>query len=132
MSTTTRERDIRAPKTNRAGRYRETSEFLGFVRRGLKALVRRVGDEGDIENLAQMIALQTQLDDSIIGAVAGLRRAGYSWAEIGSRTGTTRQNAQQRWGRAVAAHEAQRAAELDQTSTDTPAPAVETLTSIGA
>jgi hypothetical protein len=112
MSTITRERDVRAPKTNKAGLYRETSEFLGFIRRGLKALVRRIGDEGDIESLGQMLALQSQLDASIVGAVAGLRRAGYSWAEIGERTGTSRQNAQQRWGRAVAAHEALRAAEL--------------------
>ena len=29
-----------------------------------------------------------------------LRGCGYSWAEIGSRLGITRQAAQQRWGRA--------------------------------
>jgi len=31
-------------------------------------------------------------------AVKGLRARGYSWAEIGSRLGITRQAAQQRWG----------------------------------
>ncbi len=31
-------------------------------------------------------------------AVTGLRAFGYSWAEIGSRLGITRQAAQQRWG----------------------------------
>jgi hypothetical protein len=31
-------------------------------------------------------------------AVKGLRDCGYSWAEIGSRLGITRQAAQQRWG----------------------------------
>lgn len=103
MSTTTAERDIRAPQTNKAGRYRETTEFLGFIRRGLRALVRRVGDEADIESLRSMLDLQQQLDASIVGAVAGLRRAGYSWAEIGARTSMTKQGAQQRWGRAVAA-----------------------------
>jgi DNA-binding XRE family transcriptional regulator len=35
--------------------------------------------------------------------VAGLRRAGYSWAEIASRIGITRQAAQQRWGDTSAA-----------------------------
>jgi hypothetical protein len=31
--------------------------------------------------------------------VKGLRAYGYSWAEIGSRLGITRQAAQQRWSR---------------------------------
>lgn len=132
MSTTTAERDIRAPKTNKAGRYRETSEFLGFIRRGLRALVRRVGDEGDIESLGQMLALQTQLDASIVGAVAGLRRTGYSWAEIGSRTGMTRQGAQQRWGRAVAAHEAHRQAEEAAAAADTTPAPTQALVSISS
>ena len=30
--------------------------------------------------------------------VAGLRAAGYSWAEIAARLGITRQAVQQRWG----------------------------------
>jgi hypothetical protein len=32
-------------------------------------------------------------------AVDGLREFGYSWGEIASRLGTTRQAAQQRWSR---------------------------------
>lgn len=106
-----RERDVRAPKTNKAGRYRETSEFLGFIRRGLRALVRRVGEEGDVESLRPLLALHTQVEEALVGAVAGLRRTGYSWAEIGARAGMTRQAAQQRWGRAVSTFEAARTAE---------------------
>lgn len=98
------ERDLRAPATNKAGRYRETSEFVGFVRRSIRALTKRVGAECDIEGLGPMLQLQQQLDESIGAAVAGLRAAGYSWAEIGARTGTTRQGAQQRWGKAVETH----------------------------
>jgi hypothetical protein len=39
-----------------------------------------------------------EIDATIAKAVKGLRACGYSWAEIGSRLGTTRQAAQQRWG----------------------------------
>lgn len=100
------ERDLRAPATNKAGRYRETSEFVGFVRRSIRALTKRVGAEGDIEGLMPMLQLQAQLDESIGAAVAGLRAAGYSWAEIGARTNMSRQGAQQRWGKVVDAHAA--------------------------
>jgi hypothetical protein len=39
-----------------------------------------------------------ELDTAIQVAVTGLRAFGYSWAEISSRLGATRQAAQQRWG----------------------------------
>lgn len=97
------ERDVRAPATNKAGRYRETSEYVGFVRRSIRALTKRVGQDADIEGLAKMLDLQRQMDDSVTAAVAGLKAAGYSWTEIGLRAGMTRQSAQQKWGRAVAA-----------------------------
>lgn len=98
------ERDVRAPATNRAGRYRETSEYVGFVRRSIRALTKRVGAEADIEGLPKMLDLQRQMDASIAAAVGGLRQAGYSWAEIGRRAGMTKQAAQQRWGRSAAQH----------------------------
>ena len=47
-----------------------------------------------------MLGLSAEIDDAIAQAVTGLRGFGYSWAEIGSRLGITRQAAQQRWGRA--------------------------------
>jgi predicted transcriptional regulator len=46
-----------------------------------------------------MTGLATDLDEAISRAVAGLRKAGYSWSEIAARLGVTRQAAQQRWGR---------------------------------
>jgi hypothetical protein len=55
---------------------------------------------GNVEALAQMTAFAADLDTAIGQAVAGLRAAGYSWAEIGLRLGITRQAAQQRWGKA--------------------------------
>lgn len=42
--------------------------------------------------------LDADLDEAISAAVAGLWQVGYSWAEIGTRLGVTRQAAQQRWG----------------------------------
>ena len=45
-----------------------------------------------------MTGLADELDAAIAEAVKGLRGCGYSWAEIGSRLGITRQAAQQRWG----------------------------------
>jgi len=75
----------------------ENPEYAAFVRRILKAYARRVA-VGDIEALALMAELADRIDTSIRDAVTGLRARGYSWADIGSRLGVTRQAAQQRWG----------------------------------
>jgi hypothetical protein len=76
----------------------ENSEYAAFARRVLRAYSRRVAN-GDVESLAHMIGLADDTNDAIALAVQGLRDAGYSWAEIGSGIGITRQAAQQRWGR---------------------------------
>ena len=83
--------------SNRTRRLVENDEYAGFARRVLRAYSRRVA-LGDIENLTLMVVLSDELDDDIRHAVNGLRQVGYSWAEIGSRLGVTRQAAQQRWG----------------------------------
>ena len=75
----------------------ENPEYAAFARRILTAYARRVAT-GDIEALALMAELVGTIDTSIRDAVTGLRDRGYSWAEIGSRLGVTRQAAQQRWG----------------------------------
>jgi hypothetical protein len=75
----------------------ENSDYAAFARRVLRAFSRRVAD-GDVESLVHMISLADELNDAIVQAVSGLRDAGYSWAEIGSRLGITRQAAHQRWG----------------------------------
>ena len=91
---------VKNPLTpNRAGRLVENGEYAAFARRVLRAYARRVAD-GDVEALAVMLGLAAEIDDAIAQAVTGLRASGYSWAEIGSRLGITRQAAQQRWGRA--------------------------------
>ena len=91
---------VKNPLTpNRAGRLVENDEYAAFARRVLRAYARRVAD-GDVEALTLMLGLSAEIDDAITKAVTGLRAFGYSWAEIGSRLGITRQAAQQRWGRA--------------------------------
>jgi hypothetical protein len=45
-----------------------------------------------------MLGLAEEIDTAMAEAVKGLHARGYSWAEIGSRLGVTRQAAQQRWG----------------------------------
>jgi hypothetical protein len=84
---------------NRAGRVIENGEYAAFARRVLRAYARRVAT-GDVEALTLMLGLSAEIDDAISQAVTGLREFGYSWAEIGSRLGVTRQAAWQRWGRA--------------------------------
>jgi hypothetical protein len=91
---------VKNPLTpERAGRVVENDEYAAFARRVLRAYARRVAD-GDVEALALMLGLSAEIDTAISQAVTGLRGFGYSWAEIGSRLGITRQAAQQRWGRA--------------------------------
>jgi hypothetical protein len=83
--------------SNRARRLVENDEYAAFARRVLRAYSRRVAD-GDVEALTLMTDLADEIDTAIGQAVNGLRASGYSWAEIGSRLGITRQAAQQRWG----------------------------------
>jgi hypothetical protein len=75
----------------------ENDEYAAFIRRVIRAYARRVA-AGDVEALADMVALSTDLDTAITEAVTGLRRFGYSWADIAARLGISRQAAQQRWG----------------------------------
>jgi hypothetical protein len=83
---------------NRTGRVVENEEYAAFTRRILRAYARRIAT-GDIDALTLMRGLAAEIDTAISQAVTGLRQFGYSWADIGSRLGITRQAAQQRWGR---------------------------------
>ncbi len=90
--------NVKTPLTpKRPGRVRENDEYAAFARRVLHAYARRVA-AGDVEALTLMTDLADEIDSAISQAVTGLRSFGYSWAEIGSRLGITRQAACQRWG----------------------------------
>jgi hypothetical protein len=75
----------------------ENDEYAAFLRRVIRAYGRRIA-AGDIDALADAVTLSWQLDAAIKTAVTGLRKRGYSWADIGLQLGVTRQAAQQRWG----------------------------------
>ena len=83
---------------NRRRRPVENDEYAPFIRRVIRAYARRVAS-GEVDALADMTGLATEMDKAISQAITGLRTAGYSWAEIAARLGVTRQAAQQRWGR---------------------------------
>ena len=77
-------------------------EYAGFVRRIIRAYARRA-DDLDPADLAELIGLRDELDRAIDQAAAAVKTSGYSWAEIGSATGTSRQAAHKRWGLLVGA-----------------------------
>ncbi|MBN9097011.1 MAG: hypothetical protein J0I49_02690 [Pseudonocardia sp.] len=81
----------------RRSRVVENAEFTAFGRRIIRAAGRRIA-AGDVEALPALAALSADLDAAIGDAVLGLRAAGYSWAEIASRLGVSRQAVHQRWG----------------------------------
>ncbi|MGC5318534.1 hypothetical protein ACPXB5_07305 [Micromonospora arida] len=93
---------VKKPLTPRVPRQKrrtvvENDEFAAFGRRIIRAHGRRVAN-GDVEALRDLVALSSVIDDAIGEAVIGLRAFGYSWSEIGSRLGISKQAAQQRWG----------------------------------
>ena len=75
----------------------ENDDYGAFARRIVAAHGRRIA-AGDVECLRDLVTLAEEVDRATDVAVAGLRRVGYSWAEIASRVGITRQADQQRWG----------------------------------
>lgn len=79
-------------------RARETPEYAAMVRRVIAAHGRRVA-RADPEDLADLAGLHVVVDEAIATAIDGQRAAGFSWAQIGKGLSTTRQAAQQRFGR---------------------------------
>lgn len=75
----------------------ENGEFAAFTRRVLRAMARRAG--GDVELLPELQRMRDTIDEAMTAAVAACRAEGYSWGEIAQRLGTSRQAAQQRYGR---------------------------------
>jgi hypothetical protein len=73
-----------------------------MVARMIRAYGRRVSG-ADIEDLRDLMVLRDTLDGVIASTVSTLRAdQEFSWAAIGEAMGTTRQAAQQRYGREVA------------------------------
>lgn len=77
----------------------ETPEYASFCRRIIRAYARRIAEADEVD-LADMLRVRDEMDAAIASAVQGLRDRGESWAYIAAGLGTTRQNAQKRFGRA--------------------------------
>jgi hypothetical protein len=91
---------VKTPLTarRRARRWVDTSDYGRMLRRMVTAYGRRVAT-GDIEDLADLLALAAFVEDTARAAITQRRQAdnSFSWAVVAEATGTTRQAAQQRW-----------------------------------
>jgi hypothetical protein len=99
MSKNTVKPALTQPRAKRSKREVENAQFDAFVRRILRAYARRVAN-GDVEALASLSQLSSEVDAVTRLAVAGLRKSpySYSWSEIADRLGISKQAAQQRYG----------------------------------
>ncbi|MBN9207294.1 MAG: hypothetical protein J0H96_01360 [Microbacterium ginsengisoli] len=89
--------------SRRARRERDTLEYLAAARRFIRAAGERVALADEFE-LAELVALRSELEAAIVTGVQGQRRnTGRSWAHIGAALGITRQSAQERYGERVSA-----------------------------
>lgn len=76
----------------------EAPDMAAFLRRTMRAMVRRAAD-GDQEVLQALQQTRIELDAAMVDAARALNDRGYSWAFIAGELGTTRQNAYQRFAR---------------------------------
>jgi hypothetical protein len=78
----------------------ETPEFAAFSRRILKALARRIGDNGDIAVLHELAELERTVQQMMLEAVDKLKAEpwSYSWADVAREIGTNRSAAHERFG----------------------------------
>ncbi|WP_300614586.1 hypothetical protein [Trebonia sp.] len=81
---------------DRRRRHVENDEYAAFVRRVLRAYARRIAT-GDIDAITELSGLSEDVETALGNAVAGLHLLGYSWADISTRLGVTRQAVHQRW-----------------------------------
>ncbi len=96
--TANRPNPLRPTRTTRHRRnVVENDDYAAFTRRVFAAHGRRIA-RGDIEGLATLAGLADDIDAALREAITGLRVAGFSWNDIATRLGITRQAAQQRWG----------------------------------
>ncbi len=75
----------------------ENPDYAAFATRVIRAHARRIAD-GDVDAPADLLPPADEVDAATQSAVNGLRSFGYSWTQIATRVGTTRQAAHQRWG----------------------------------
>lgn len=86
----------------RTRREYEAPDLQAASRRMMRALVRRA-EGGELEALEALVALQADLAAALQDGVTGYRQgpAQASWADVARATGTTRQAAAMRFGKAL-------------------------------
>lgn len=72
----------------------ESPQMGAFMRRIIRAMVRRAGD-ADHEALVELVKTRRELDAAIGDAARALHANDYSWTFIGNELGITRQAARQ-------------------------------------
>lgn len=81
----------------------ETTDYAAMMRRMIRAHGRRVAAADDVD-LVELVELRDVLEQAIADAVTGQReQLGRSWADIARGLGTSRQAAQQRYGKPASA-----------------------------
>lgn len=97
-------------KRSRDSRKNEPDMYAGFVRRGMRALGRKIS-AGDVAALPELVKLEAELDAVILDTVGQLISEPhcYSWGEVaahlkaGGCSITTRQGVQQKYGKRLEA-----------------------------
>jgi hypothetical protein len=77
-------------------KHRECPELEAFLRRMMRALVRRAA-EGDLEAVEVLARLNGEIAQATRDAGDAAWRCGYSYTQIGDALGITRQAARQRF-----------------------------------
>lgn len=72
----------------------ENSEYAQFMRRAVRAFVRRAADDPD--SLPLLAAIAEELDQAVNAGILAAHEGGFSTAEIAARLGITRQAVHQR------------------------------------
>lgn len=77
-------------------KFRESAELGAFLRRMMRALVRRAAD-GDLEAVEVLAQLNGEIAQATRDAGDAAWRRGYSYTQIGDALGISRQAARQRF-----------------------------------
>jgi hypothetical protein len=77
----------------------DTADYLAFMRRIMRASSSRVG-AASLRDFRELLAVRAELNTCIAEAARGLNANGYTWEEIGSELGCSRQAAWERFGKA--------------------------------
>jgi hypothetical protein len=85
--------------TKRKPQERSNEAFRRMVVRMMHAYARRVAITGTEEDIAALVNLADDADQAVAAGILELRRQRFTWGTIAEAIGTSRQNAEKRWGR---------------------------------